>query len=705
MKSLAALAALLAVLQVTAPQRQAQPVRSPNGVLEPIAVLNLERLWSTAEAFWPLVKGDNIDNKTRRFAVRAIGRAEDPAQVTALLLLQQSPQRVDNAVAGQAIAQSLNGFDPVSKRELVDAAQRWLLAAAKEGETFEQRLASVARMAPSMTHIVYANQGQVSDIEALLAKTMDETANSKPRGGIYVAAIKGLEALARTNTKIVHYDESTIDRLSSSVKNAALNDSNATARLYAFMALSAARALDADTEKKALNDADSSAVRRVAMATLAGSGGGLEDEVRLQSIHTGLTDDDAQVRYEAVRAWIRHGAPVEGCAPLVAALKDDNPAVVLEAMDALGNLCLDDDAINKRLLAEIQVPGAGDAWNRPTRAFVALAKRSPQDAAIPMGGFVTNPNWWVRMYAAAAVAGAKEIPRLDKLAYDENDNVREVAIGFLRRLDKDRGAAATLAALDRADVSLLRTAATWLKEQPGDRQLVAPLVRALQRLTKDGRMTSRDGRVALLDAIERHAVADDMTQLKPWLRDYDPVVADRAAAVITQVSGRAAKAEPVVALRVISQPFEDLNQCVSIAMADNSVIRMQMLPDTAPVTVEHFLSLVADHYYDGLVFHRVVPNFVVQGGSPAGNEYAGSREYMRDEIGGRSHARGTVGLSTRVTHNTGDAQFFINLVDNPRLDMNYTVFAEVEDMTPVDRLQEGDVMRRVSSYHCGGPGR
>ena len=125
-----------------------------------------------------------------------------------------------------------------------------------------------------------------------------------------------------------------------------------------------------------------------------------------------------------------------------------------------------------------------------------------------------------------------------------------------------------------------------------------------------------------------------------------------------------------------------------------------MLPRVAPIAVEQFLRLATvEHYYDGLTFHRVVPNFVVQGGSPGANEYSGSREYMRDEIGGRSHTRGTVGLSTRG-RNTGDAQFFINLVDNPRLDMNYTVFAEIADMAPVDRIQEGATMRRISASHC-----
>ena len=89
---------------------------------------------------------------------------------------------------------------------------------------------------------------------------------------------------------------------------------------------------------------------------------------------------------------------------------------------------------------------------------------------------------------------------------------------------------------------------------------------------------------------------------------------------------------------------------------------------------------------------------MIQGGSPGANEYSGHQFFMRDEIGSR-HARGTVGLSTRG-RNTADAQIFINLVDNFRLDTDYTVFASVYDMSVVDAIQEGDVMRELSTVRC-----
>jgi cyclophilin family peptidyl-prolyl cis-trans isomerase len=100
-------------------------------------------------------------------------------------------------------------------------------------------------------------------------------------------------------------------------------------------------------------------------------------------------------------------------------------------------------------------------------------------------------------------------------------------------------------------------------------------------------------------------------------------------------------------------------------------------------------------HYTGRTFHRVVPTFVIQGGSPGANEYMGDGPYLRDEVGPAVHARGTLGISTRG-RDTGDAQLFVNLVENPRLDFQYTVFGKVvKGMEVVDRVLEGDRMERV----------
>lgn len=692
MKPFITVAALLVVLQAPAhPPQTPAIIAGPLGA-EPLLVLNAERAWNPPEALWPLVS-DSFAPDVRRAAVRAIGRAESSSQVAALIGIKGV------AVSWQAaaIAQSLYGFDPASDPGLLRIVEEWMRVTASQGRTIEERMTSAASVAAPMSHIAYADPVQVQDVASMLRALADFSANSIKYGGLYGDAIRGLEALSRVNRKLIHYDDETTAILSRCVRNVPLN-AGPSARLYALMALSTAGGLAADVEEAALKD-DDWQVRRAATAVLGGAGAGEGDERRPGLIRERLGDQDSHVRLEAARAWGRRAAASEGCQPLVDLLSDADRNVVLQAIDLLGDLCRDNVEITTRLEAEVTVPPTIGPWQRGTRAFVALAKRSPEKAAAFMQAFTTHPVWWVRMYAAFAAGDAKDVPRLDKLVYDDNDNVREAALNHLRALDPERAAPAVMAALERTDVQLVRTAAGMAKESPANRRYVKPLIASLERLTKDRRMTSRDGRLALLDAIERHGVKDDHTDLVPWLRDFDPVIAQRAADAIFHLSGKPLKPEPIAQAHMPTQPFNDLRQCVLIDISNGHPIRLKMRPDLAPIAVEQFLKLATvDRYYNGLAFHRIVPNFVVQGGSPNANEYSGSAEYMRDEIAG-SNVRGTVGLSTRG-RNTGDAQFFVNLVDNPRLDGNYTVFATVLNMDAVDGLEEGDVMRAMTMQSC-----
>jgi cyclophilin family peptidyl-prolyl cis-trans isomerase len=220
---------------------------------------------------------------------------------------------------------------------------------------------------------------------------------------------------------------------------------------------------------------------------------------------------------------------------------------------------------------------------------------------------------------------------------------------------------------------------------------------ALTRLTTEGKETSRDARLPLLDAIEIHIQQIEWPELKPLLKDFDPKVAARAAALITKLTGKETAAEPSPIHRGWPAEFNHRKDtCVTIDMSFGGRFILDM-DWSAPITVDRFLKLATkDHYYDGLTFHRVEPNFVIQGGSPGANEYSGHKEYMRDEIAlAKSHDRGTVGLSTRG-RNTADAQFFVNLVNNPRLDFDYTIFARVRDMGVVDTIEEGAEIRSIT---------
>lgn len=189
------------------------------------------------------------------------------------------------------------------------------------------------------------------------------------------------------------------------------------------------------------------------------------------------------------------------------------------------------------------------------------------------------------------------------------------------------------------------------------------------------------------------------TGLEYLLEDFDPFIAELAASVLSENGGTKLTAK-TTRFAPTPPPGESELRALSgakarISMKEAGSFLISLLPDAAPLTCARFASLAESGYYDGLTFHRIVPNFVLQGGSPGANEYVGTDHYLRDEVGLLSHERGTLGISTRG-RDTGDAQIFINLVNNYRLDHNYTVFARVvEGMDHVDRIEEGDVMTRV----------
>ncbi len=111
----------------------------------------------------------------------------------------------------------------------------------------------------------------------------------------------------------------------------------------------------------------------------------------------------------------------------------------------------------------------------------------------------------------------------------------------------------------------------------------------------------------------------------------------------------------------------------------------------APKTSARIMKLIQDGFYNGLVFHRAIPNFVLQTGDPTGTGYGGSGVKLPFEPSDIQHVKGTIGLARSLDPSSGDSQFYICLSTLPHLDKQYTVFAQViEGLEILDKLSKGD---------------
>ncbi len=130
---------------------------------------------------------------------------------------------------------------------------------------------------------------------------------------------------------------------------------------------------------------------------------------------------------------------------------------------------------------------------------------------------------------------------------------------------------------------------------------------------------------------------------------------------------------------------------------DLGSIKIELLPDVAPNTVANFKVLASNGYYDGIIFHRVIPGFMAQTGDPTGTGTSGPGYKINAEFNATKHVRGTVAMARTADPDSAGSQFYICFGPQPHLDRQYTVFGQVvEGMEVVDQVKNGTVMNRVT---------
>lgn len=139
------------------------------------------------------------------------------------------------------------------------------------------------------------------------------------------------------------------------------------------------------------------------------------------------------------------------------------------------------------------------------------------------------------------------------------------------------------------------------------------------------------------------------------------------------------------------------NPIITITMENGDVMKAELYPDLAPISVRNFISLIKKGFYDGLIFHRVINGFMIQGGCPQGNGMGGPGYCIKGEFAqngvpnGLKHTPGVLSMARAMSPNSAGSQFFIMHKAAPHLDGAYAAFGKVtEGMDVVDKIAQTD---------------
>jgi cyclophilin family peptidyl-prolyl cis-trans isomerase len=291
---------------------------------------------------------------------------------------------------------------------------------------------------------------------------------------------------------------------------------------------------------------------------------------------------------------------------------------------------------------------------------------------------------------------------------DSDERVLPPVLGALAALAPAEAPKTLLTNLQAADPVVRAAAAAGLARLKVT-AAVQPLVEAYRAGVRD---SSYVGRAAALTALAELDAAAATPVLSEALTDADWAVRVRAAALLKRIdpsSDADLRIRPApTALdpgRYRAQQLIDPPVSTQVFIeTDRGTIQIELAVRDAPLSVESFVNLARKGFFGGLTFHRVVPDFVVQGGDPRGDGEGGPGYTIRDELSQRPYVRGTVGMALDW-EDTGGSQFFITHSPQPHLDGRYTVIGRVlEGMTVVDDMLPHEVIRGVRVWDGGAAG-
>ncbi|HOD65437.1 MAG TPA: peptidylprolyl isomerase [candidate division Zixibacteria bacterium] len=377
---------------------------------------------------------------------------------------------------------------------------------------------------------------------------------------------------------------------------------------------------------------------------------------------------------------------------------EEDPKLIVELIEALRRLGSSEGiATAEEALAAYATPSIAAA----TVKYAAAARGGR--AMDLIDSLLRGDSPFERAAAAEALGLIRErtvLPRLTTLLADRSPQVRAAAFGMLMETDSANGDFYIDQALHDSDF-VLQALGVEAAGKRGDPQYL-PLFRTLMEPAAG---TAADVRRSVVGALPPFlsSRADSAARelLRLALRDAEAAVRRDASQVWDSL---VTAPKPAVSLLADTRLSE---RAIARALAGYAAnpralistsrgnLAIELRFDVAPLTVMNFIELAEAGFYDGLIFHRVVPNFVVQGGDPRGDGWGGPGYYIRDEYSAETFERGAVGIATSGK-DTGGSQFFITLSPQPHLEGRYTLFGRVrEGMETADRITIGDTLRTV----------
>ncbi len=522
-----------------------------------------------------------------------------------------------------------------------------------------------------------------------------------------------------------------------------LSSRDARVRADAANTLTRLRSKEAVEKLRSLLAADADPVVR---ANAARALGAAEDAGAVEVlVRQSRTDADVRVRVSAVRALAQikdanAGAPlVQRGEEILAAYKSAkasgvaNPAEVnelLEVAAAVGRLLANTN--QERAVALLRATReAGVAAPEVETALARLAPaqyvrdRALSDFVVRTTSFKDPNASWQRIAAVGtglsevaalssaqvgnAAVGLQADAQIHLRSLIESPNTPPLAVPDLLRAlaafkppDLSTVARARLAA---EDVIVRATAADLLADLPADAETARALAAALPRALRD---ETNDAALSILGALGRQNSPEGTEAVRGALEATDYLVRRRAADILRERGASSEKRIETVNTRNRRADYERALGRASkgvraLVATDKGVFTIELLPAEAPLAVDNFVELARRGYFNGVLFHRVVPNFVVQGGDPRGDGSGGPGYQIRCEINTVPYERGAVGMALSGK-DTGGSQWFVTHSPQPHLDGGYTVFGRVaEGLEVIDRVARGDRIRSVQILEGRAP--